>query len=328
VTCKWDAARGDFLCESTVTGDYAVPLTTRYYLSSGAHAPFAPKPDDPPNLSALGMWVTTDRSWTSRTPEIPGLGAVTFLAQYSSPELRGTAVLFASRGRDSAEPRFFAVIVDPQGPARAFEIRPQPLIDVPVSIMSDNLPSAPELSPYVSLASIDPAEKFADEQQPSFQVKVMETLSNVTAWQVAAKQGNVHEVIWLAAGRNPNGSRFVFSAVRIASEAQDYARCGNTRSKPFAAGITRKPGSLNAALDAEPAHEYDQEGKLADSGDQGEAAILCPMRIRVAWNNSLGFIRDVADAASNCPTTTHARELTISDAGIISTTAPDAGPAK
>jgi hypothetical protein len=146
----------------------------------------------------------------------------------------------------------------------------------------------------------------------------------VSVWQVTAKQGNMHEVVWLAAGRNPTTSRFVFSAIRIASEVGDYAGCGSGRSKPFAAAIERKTGSIDALLDVEPSHQYDIEGKLADSDDQGQPNMLCPIKIKLSWNNTVGFVRDESDA--DCPDTTRARNLSISDTGEI-TAKPDEGNA-
>jgi hypothetical protein len=325
LACNWDSTKADFLCTSTATGDYTVPLTRRFYLASEADAAYAAKEGDPPTLETLGAWSTIDRSWAAKKPDIPGLGPVSYLTQYSRDDVRGTAVLFASRGRDSAEARFFVVIVDPQGPTLALEIRPQPLVDeIPGVRGADQVYSAPDLQAFVVPAEIHAAEKFADDVQPSFQVKTLETLPNVSVWQVTAKQGTTHEVVWLAAGRNPTTSRFVFSAVRIASEAGDYAGCGSGRSKPFAAVIERKADSLDAFLDVEPSHQYDIEGKLADSGDQGQPIALCPIKIKLSWNNSIGFVRDESDA--DCPDTTRARNLKISDTGEI-TAKPDEGTA-
>ena len=323
LACNWDAAKADFLCTSTATGDYTVPLTHRFYLASGADVPYTAKEGDPPTLETLGNWSTYDRSWAAKKPDIPGLGPVSYLTQYSRDDVRGTAVLFASRGRDSSEARFFAVIVDPQGPTLALEIRPQPLVDENPPVRgADQVVSAPDLQASVVPAAIHPAEKFADDVQPSFQVKTLGTLPNVSVWQVTAKQGNMHEVVWLAAGRNPTTSRFVFSAVRIASENGEYAGCGSGRSKPFAAVIERREGSLDALLDVEPSHRYDLEGKLADSDDQGQPNMLCPIKIKLSWNNSIGFVRD--ESAADCPDTRRARNLSISDAGEI-TAKPDEG---
>ncbi|MGA8221579.1 MAG: hypothetical protein WB780_07980 [Candidatus Acidiferrales bacterium] len=319
LACNWDRSKADFLCTSTATGDYTVPLTRRFYLASGKNSPYAADKDNPPDLVSLGRWSTTDRSWTTKSPDIPGLGRVTSLAQYSPDQIRGTAFLFASRGRDSSEPRFFAVIVDPQGPALALEILPQPLVDEPPSVRdADVVSAAPDLQSFVVPAVVHPAEKFADGVQPAFQVKILETLPNVSVWQVTAKQQNSHEVVWLAAGRNPKTGKFIFSAVRIASEFGEYAGCGSGRTKPFAAVIQRKADSLDALLDVEPSHQYDVEGKLYDRGDQGESVTLCPIQVKLSWNFSLGFIREENDP--KCPDTTQARKLAISDDGVIAAT--------
>jgi hypothetical protein len=325
LACNWDSTKADFLCTSIATGDYTVPLTHRFYLASEADAAYAAKEGDPPTLETLGIWSTYDRSWAAKKPDIPGLGPVSYLTQYSRDDVRGTAVLFASRGRDSSEARFFVVIVDPQGPMLALEIRPQPLVDENPPVRgADQVVSAPDLQASVVPATIHPAEKFADDLQPSFQVKTLETLPNVSVWQVTAKQGTTHEVVWLAAGRNPTTNRFVFSAVRIASEGGDYAGCGSGRSKPFAAVIERRAGSLDTLLDVEPSHRYDLEGKLADSDDQGQPNVLCPIKIKLSWNNSIGFVRDESD--TDCPDSRRARNLKISDAGEI-TAKPDEGTA-
>jgi hypothetical protein len=325
LACNWDSTKADFLCTSTATGDYTVPITHRFYLASETDAAYAAKEGDPPTLETLGAWSAIDRSWAAKNPDIPGLGPVSYLTQYSRDDVRGTAVLFASRGRDSSEARFFVVIVDPQGPTLALEIRPQPLVDENLPVRgAAQVVSAPDLQASVVPAEIDPAEKFADDVQPSFQVKTLETLPNVSVWRVTAKQGNMHEVVWLAAGRNPTTSRFVFSAVRIASENGEYAGCGSGRSKPFAAVIERREGSLDTLLDVEPSHRYDLEGKLADSDDQGQPNVLCPTKIKLSWNNSIGFVRDETD--THCPDTRRARKLSISDAGEI-TARPDEGAA-
>ena len=323
LACNWDAAKGDFLCTSTATGDYTVPLTHRFYLASGADVPYPAKEGDPPTLETLGAWSTTDRSWAAKKPDIPGLGAVSYLAKYSRDDVRGTAVMFASRGRDSSEARFFAVIVDPQGPTLALEIRPQPLVDeIPGVRGADQVYSAPDLRASVVPAEIHPAEKFGDDAQPSFQVKSLDTLPNVSVWQVTAKQGNSHEVVWLGAGRNPATNRLVFSAVRIATEVGVYAGCGNGRTKASAVAIERKAGSLDAVLDVEPAHQSDLEGNLADAGDQGEPVLLCPIQIKLSWNNSVGFIRQESDPP--CPDTTKARRVSLSDTGEITAKPEDA----
>jgi hypothetical protein len=232
-------------------------------------------------------------------------------------------MLFASRGRDSSEARFFAVIVDPQGPRLALEILPQSLEDEARPVVgADQVYSAPDLQASVTAAVIHSAEKFADDVRPSFQVKPLETLPNVSVWQVTAKQANSHEVVWLAAGRNPATGKFVFSAVRLATEVGLYAGCGNGSTKASAAAIGRKTGSLDAVLDVERAHQYDVDGKLADAGDQGEPVVLCPIQIKLSWNNSVGFIREESDPP--CPDTTKARRVSISDAGEITAKPEDA----
>jgi hypothetical protein len=323
LACNWGSAKGDFLCTSTASGDYAVPLSRRFYLGSKGDAPYAAVEGGPPTLESLASWSMSDRSLAAKTPNIPGLGPVSYLAKYSRDDVRGTVVLLASRGRESAEARFFAVVVDPQGPTLALEIRPQPSVDeIPGVKGADQVYSAPDLQAFVVPAEIHPAEKFADDAQPSFQVKTLETLPNVSVWQVTAKQGTTHEVLWLAAGRNPTTNRFVFSAVRIASENGNYAGCGSGRSKPFAAAVERQAGSLDALLDVEPSHQYDVEGKLADSGDQGQPMTFCPIQVKLRWNNSLGFVREESDV--DCPDTTRARDLSISDAGEITAKPEDA----
>jgi hypothetical protein len=321
VACNWDAAKADLLCTSTATGDYTVPLTHRFHLASGADAPYTVKEGDPPNLESLGSWSLLDRRLITKGADIPGLGHVSYLAQYSRDDVRGTALLFASRGRDSSEARFFAVIVDPQGPILTLEILPQPLVDeTPPARGADQVYSAPDLQAFVIPAVIHPAEKFADDAQPSFHVKSLEALRIASLWEVTAKQGNMHEVIWLVAGRNPATNRFVFSAVRIATEFGVYAGCGGGSSKASAAAIEHKTGSLDALLDVEHSHQYDVEGKLSDLGDQGEPVVLCPMQIKLSWNNSIGFVRQESDPA--CPDTTPARHVSISDTGVI-TAKPD-----
>lgn len=321
LVCNWDTAKGDFLCSSTMTGDYTPAVAHRFYLASGADAPYTAEPNSPATLSVLGGWIVSDRSWARGTHDIPGLGAVNYLGQYPRSGTRDHAVLFGSRGHDSLEPRFFAVIVDPRGPVAAFEIFPQPLVDEPGGPSGTEVPSAPDLRPKVVPASINASDKFADDAQPSFDMRILEWPPNVSAWQVTVKQNNWHEVFWLGAGRNPGTGRFVLSAVRIASELGDYARCGDTRTKPFAAAIKRQRGSLDALLNVEPAHLYNLDDKLADSGDQGQPVTLCPIQVKLSWNASLGFIRQ--EHVLDCPAATRARRLTISDSGVISATTED-----
>ena len=323
LACNWDAVKADFLCTSTATGDYTVPLTRRFYLASGAEVAYTVKEGDPPDLESLGSWSLLDRRLITKGADIPGLGQVSYVAQYSREDIRGTAVLFASRGRVSSEARFFAVIVDPQGPRLALEIVPQPLVDEARQVGgAEEVYSAPDLQASVVPAAIHSAEKFADDAQPAFQVKALETLPNVSVWQVTAKQGSSHEVVWLAAGRNPATGKFVFSGVRMATEVGAYAGCGDGSTKASAATIERKAGSLDAVLDVEPAHKYDLDGKIADTADQGESAVLCPMQIKLSWNNSVGFIREESDPP--CADTTKARRVSISDTGEITAKPEDA----
>jgi len=323
LACNWDRAKADFLCTSTATGDYTVPLTHRFYLASGAEVPYTVKEGDPPDLESLGSWSLADRRLIVKGADIPGLGHVSYLARYSREDVRATAVLLASRGHDSSEARFFVVIVDTQGARLALEILPQPLVDETLPVRgADQVYSAPDLQAFVVPAAVHPAEKFADDAQPSFQVKALETLANVSVWQVTAKQETSHEVVWLAAGRNPATGKFVFSAVRIATEVGIYAGCGNGSTKASAAAIERKAGSLDAVLDVERAHQYNVDGKLDDIGDQGEPVVLCPMKIKLSWNNSIGFIRQEIDPP--CADTTKARRVSISDTGEIAAKPEDA----
>jgi len=321
VQCNWDATKTDFLCTSTVSGDYLLPLTHRFYLESGADAPYAVKQGDPPNLWTLGKWSTTDRSWAQKTPEIPGLGRVTRLGQYSPTGTNDVVAFFAARGRDSFEQRFFAVVVGNTGSAAAFEILPQPLIDEPGSMGSDDLTTAPDTRGYVVPAAIDAAEEIPAADGPAFQVQELERLPNVTVWQVTTKLNNMHEVVWLAASFNQATGRFVFSAVRMASQFGEKASCGNPRTRAFAASIARKKGSVNAVIDVEPAHEYDADGKRSDFGDQGQAVTPCPLKVKLGWNASVGFVRDASETA--CPDSTRARSLSISDAGVITAKVED-----
>lgn len=208
------------------------------------------------------------------------------------------------------------MIVDPQGPILTLEILPQPLVDETLPVRgADQVYSAPDLQAFVIPAVIHPAEKFADDSQPSFHVKSLEALRNVLLWEITAKQGNMHEVVWLAAGRNPATNKFVFSAVRIATEFGVYAGCGRGSSTASAAAIEHKTGSLDALLDVERSHQYDLDGNLSDVGDQGESVVLCPMQIKLSWNNSIGFVREESDPT--CPDSTPARHVSISDTGVI-----------
>ena len=43
LSCDWDAMKSDFLCTSTETGDFTAPVTHRFYLASGADAPYTVK---------------------------------------------------------------------------------------------------------------------------------------------------------------------------------------------------------------------------------------------------------------------------------------------
>ncbi len=264
-------------------------------------------------MNAVAAW-STYNDLANKTPDVPGLGAVTMLGRYAPTGARETAVLLASRGSKSFEPRYFGAVVDSQGPSAAFEILPQPLVDEPLSVVTTDVPSAPDMRGYLVPVAISAADKFADDAAPIFQVQALESFSNVSLWQVTAKQGTFHEIVWLAAGFNSGTGRYVFSGVRIASEFGTYASCGNTRSEPFAASMDRKKGTLDANLDVEPAHQYDLEGKLVDSG-------LCPIKVRMFWNSSVGFVREQTDA--ECAATTSARSLLISDAGAITTKADD-----
>jgi|HubBroStandDraft_6_1064221.scaffolds.fasta_scaffold67441_2 hypothetical protein len=321
LACDWDAAKSDFLCTSSETGDYTPPVTHRFYLASGADAPYPAQEGDPPTLNVLAAW-NTYNALTNKTPDVvPGLGAVTVLGRYAPDGARETAVVLASRGSSSFEPRYFGVVVDSQGQSAAVEILPQALVDEASSTLTTDVPSAPDTRGYVIPAVINAADKFADDAAPSFQVELLESFSNVSLWQVKAKQGTFHEVVWLTAGFNSGTGRYVFSAVRIASEFVTYAACGSTRSEPFAASIERKKGTVDAILDVEPAHEYDVDGKRVDSGDQGQQTTPCPVKVRMFWNTSLGFVREETDA--DCPATASARSMTISDAGVITTNLDD-----
>ena len=160
---------------------------------------------------------------------------MTTLGRYAATGARETAVLLASRGSNSIEPRYFAVVVDSQGPSATTDV-----------------PSAPDTRGYVIPAAINAADKFADDAAPEFQVQNLESLSHVSWWQVTAKQGTFHESVWLAAGFNSGTGRYVFGGVRMASEFATYAGCGSTRSEPFAASIERKNGALDATVDVEP----------------------------------------------------------------------------
>lgn len=319
LSCDWDAAKSDFLCTSSETGDYTPPVTHRFYLGSGADAPYTVKEGEPPTLNAVAAW-SLYNGLANSTPDVPGLGAVTVVGRYAPTGARETAVLLASRGNNSVEPRYFGVVVDEQGPSAAFEILPQPLVDEPQKVLTTNVSAAPDTRGYVIPVAINAADKFADDAAPSFHVEALESFSNVSLWQVTAKQGMSREIVWLAAGFNSGTGRYVFSAVRMASEFETYAYCGRTRCAPFAAAIERKKGTLNATLDVEPAHLYNPDGKRDDSGDQGQPVTPCPMKVTMFWNSSVGFVREESDA--NCPATTSARNLTISDVGVI-TTKPD-----
>jgi hypothetical protein len=316
LSCDWDAKKSDFLCTSTESGEFTPPVSHAFYLGSGADAPYLAKEGDPPTLNTAAAW-STYSGLVHKTPDVPGLGIVTVLGHYAPPDARDVAVLLASRGRNSIEPRYFAVVVDSQGPTAAFEILPQPLVDEPLISPTNDAPySSPDTRGSVFPASIDAADKFADDDEPIFQVESLESFSDVSLWQVTAKQGTLHEVVWLAAGFNSGTGRYVFSAVRVASEFAAYAHCGSIRIEPFAASIERKKATLDATLEVEPAHLYSQDGAREDGDGQGHSTTPCPMNVRVFWNPSVGFVREVAN--TDCPATTSARDLTITDAGVIS----------
>jgi hypothetical protein len=337
LSCDWDAKKSDFLCTSTVTGDFTPPVSHNFYLGSGADAPYPAKEGDPPTLGALAGWGTY-KQLMGKTPDIPGLGPVTVVGDYAPDAARQTAVVFASRGSRSFEPRYFGVVVDGEGQSVAVEILPQPLVDerlsvgaaeVPQPLVDERLsvgaaevPWAPDTRGFVIPAVINAADKFADDAAPIFQVQPLESFADVSLWQVTAKQGTFHEIVWLAAGFNSGTGRYVFSAVRIASEFANYAQCGSTRTGSFAVSIERKKGTLDATLDVEPAHLYSLDGTRDDGDGQGHATTPCPMKVSIFWNPSVGFVREVA--TTDCDATTSARNLTITDEGVISTKPDDA----
>lgn len=319
VQCNWDSARGDFLCGSTVSGDFVQQVKHLFYLASGEAVPFQPKPGDPRTLVEFARRITEDPAWAARNPEVPGLGVTAFLGKYAPTGSRGAAYLFASRGRESvADERFFAVQADASGAALTQEIIPAQLLDEP----SPDAGEAPGPSnrPAVLPAAIAPSEMVTGADL-SFRVQALVELPNVSARQVLATEGASHEIVWLAAGRNPATSEFVFSSVRIAAESGSYASCGATQTVAFAASLQRAPGKLDAVLDIEPEHQYDLEGHLSDYDKQGDPALLCPVEVHLTWDSAKGFV--LAQHEKSCPASTKPRSLKIAADGSISTTTPE-----
>jgi hypothetical protein len=58
-----------------------------------------------------------------------------------------------------------------------------------------------------------------------------------------------------------------------------------------------------------------------DSGDQGQQTTPGPVKVRIFWNANVGFVWEQSDV--DCPAPTSARNLTISDAGVIATKPDD-----
>jgi hypothetical protein len=73
LSCDWDVAKSDFLCTSSETGDFTPPVTHRFYLGSGADAPYTVKEGDPPTLNAVAVWSTYNGFANSTSaPDVPG----------------------------------------------------------------------------------------------------------------------------------------------------------------------------------------------------------------------------------------------------------------
>jgi len=62
LACNWDAAKADFLCTSTATGDYTAPFTRRFHLASRLDAPYVAEKGDPLNLSARRIFMSRDNT--------------------------------------------------------------------------------------------------------------------------------------------------------------------------------------------------------------------------------------------------------------------------
>jgi hypothetical protein len=122
----------------------------------------------------------------------------------------------------------------------------------------------------------------------------------------ASPNSIIHDLIFIT----PDGSTSLNEIQGVVC-----AGCSSGRSKPFAAALERKAGSLGALLDVEPSHQYDLEGKVADSGAQGQPVTFRPIQIKLSRNNSLGFVRE--DTYADCPDATTARNLSISVEGVI-----------
>jgi hypothetical protein len=319
VECNWDSARGDFLCDSIVSGDFVQPVTRRFYLESGEQVPFQPKPGEPRTLAEFATQISRDAAWAARNPEIPGLGMTAFLGKYTPTGGRGAAYLFASRGRQStADERFFAVQTDASGATLTEEIIPAPLLEESSPDASE--PPGQSERPSVLPATIAPSEMVTGSEL-SFRVQSLVELPNLNAWQVLATEGPSHEIVWLAADRNPVTSEFVFGAVRIAADSGSYASCGATQAFAFAASVKRTPGKLDAVLDVEPEHDYDLEGHVSDYDNQGNAVVLCSVEVHLTWQPAKGFA--LARHEQSCPAWTKPRSLKISADGSISTTTPE-----
>jgi hypothetical protein len=313
--CAWDAAEGDFLCESIVSGGFHQTITHRFFLGSGRGVPFQPKPGDPGNLIEFAKRMAGRRNGAADEFEIPGLGLTAFLGGYRADELGETVYLFASPGKHAAaDVRFFSVELHRSGASATEEILPAPLVE---ESSDDDSPGATSVAdrPSVIPAKIDTSETFGGLDL-SFRIESLVRSRELSAWQILAREGNQHEIVWLAAASRPAKAGSLFSAVRIATESGSYVGCGATRSEAFAASITRRRGALDAILDVEPAHVYSQDGERDDPDDSRTAGAFCPIRVKLTWDPNKGFVLE--PNYRSCPDTTKPRGLKIGDDGAIS----------
>jgi hypothetical protein len=310
--CRWDVAKDDFLCASTLhrfdSGWGGRRGTRFFHLLSEARVPTP----NSARAGALGVGAPTPDAAPPRIGEVFTIdrdGPVTMIAR-TAVGAANVWILGATTLSTHFGARFFVAASTGRRPGVFTEASRR--LDVRrLSLYPGEKESKGSLAPrdFDDLDPDDVAEFTPDGRPPTYHARVLARGATWQVLQITVSEGQGRGVYLL--GLEATGERLVADAMLVATDTSVYSGCGAWLRPATAVRLTTTARPFTATLEIEPPRN--DPGEEETTSEEIEGLEVCVKTATIAWRPGAGF-----DLQSwQCEGSSGPRHVTITDRGVI-----------